>query len=317
MVRITLNGKQKFIGQFDEEEDAVYALDMFIIHTPGYEDYNINFSDKIEEYKNVKYDPSKKREIKSIYKGVGKDTKNPNIYIGRVYYKGVTKQVYRGDDEEDCAFACDLYIAENNIPGRELNFPDEFPDYNSNCIVKTLYEPIGNGVIKLLISSDDKNIILINEEDYDKVKNFICYLDSDKYVRIKVDKLMYLHRYLMDPEERKIVDHIDGNKSNNCKNNLRIMNRDENSQNMSKQEKPCSSKYLGVSHNTLTKKWEAYVCFRGKTVYHKSFNDEETAAKNRDLYIKENLKSAFYKMNFKWDDEDIEELKNKGWKISN
>ena len=73
---------------------------------------------------------------------------------------------------------------------------------------------------------------------------------------------------------RLVVDHIDGNKLNNNLNNLQVIT---NRQNLSR--KGGSSKYVGVSWNTSSKRWLAYINIgNGKNKYIGTFEDEVSAS---------------------------------------
>lgn len=97
---------------------------------------------------------------------------------------------------------------------------------------------------------------LIDDEDYDLIKNYKWYLRKKRnttYVigyippKNKPIKLFRLHRILMGVDDKSlVVDHIDHNGLNNQKSNLRICNNAENSRNRISLP-GSSSKYLGVT----------------------------------------------------------------------
>lgn len=339
MVRITFDNKQTFLGEYNTPLEAAFAIDMYVVYTPHMKDYNLNFPDKKEEYLNTVYVPRDTRIKKSNYYGVGVDTKNQNIYVGRVSNKNVQTQIYRGPDEQACALACDLYIVTNTIPKKILNFPEKFPEYNANHEIKTLCEKIENieltkllknenniddKTLKLLIEEEEKNNIVkllvnrvdegvtINESDYDKVKNYTCSITTKKnldgkekhYIVILTTRTMFLHRYLINPPEELVCDHIDGNTLNNTRKNLRVITSAQNSQNKLKQSN-CTSIYMGVSFDKNRAKWTAKIQKDGKKIYAKYFCNQLIAARARDSYILEHISDGYYKRNFEWGEEDI------------
>jgi len=107
----------------------------------------------------------------------------------------------------------------------------------------------------------------IDLDDYDKIKKYHWGIFISKYgafyicTQCKINdkkKKTLLHRYIMGDPKGLIVDHIDGNPLNNRKNNLRICNCEENSQNRAK-NKNNTSGHKGICWNTREGKWQAYI----------------------------------------------------------
>jgi hypothetical protein len=76
-----------------------------------------------------------------------------------------------------------------------------------------------------------------------------------------------------------MVDHINGNTLNNCRNNLRVTNKSLNGYN-AKIKSNNTSGYRGVSFNKKKRKWEAYI-WLNKRRYHLGYFEtkEEAYAK--------------------------------------
>lgn len=83
----------------------------------------------------------------------------------------------------------------------------------------------------------------------------------------------------MNPPNDKVVDHIDGNKANNRKNNLRICTLEQNSCNQ-KIHSNNTSGFPGVWYSESRNKWVAEIKINGKKIA-KSFNDIENAIAKR------------------------------------
>lgn len=89
--------------------------------------------------------------------------------------------------------------------------------------------------------SDDKYVIgyttntnkefYIDLDDYEKVKKLSWYEDKKGYVVHKDKSMIFLHRFITHAPKGKIVDHINHNKKDNRKDNLRITGYKENSLN--------------------------------------------------------------------------------------
>lgn len=77
------------------------------------------------------------------------------------------------------------------------------------------------------------------------------------------------------------VDHINGNKLDNSKENLRLATRGENNRNVTKR-KSNTSGFKGVSWNKGSGKWVANIGYNGKQIYLGLFTDINKA---NDAYI--------------------------------
>jgi hypothetical protein len=94
----------------------------------------------------------------------------------------------------------------------------------------------------------------------------------------------------------KVTDHSDGNRANNCRSNLRVCNRSENSHNRRKPS-GASSAYQGVFYNRERHKWGAKCRRRGGPIWTGFFDTEEEAARAYDRKAVE-LFGEFARLNF-------------------
>ncbi len=126
-----------------------------------------------------------------------------------------------------------------------------------------------------LKNSDQK--ALCDDRDYDWLHSFATwYLDSDGYpICWKAGKRM--HKMILKGRE---VDHIDGNKLNNQRSNLRPVTHKQNTQN-GKAHKDGSSQYKGVSKRKNG--WRAQICVDGKKMLIGTFPNERWAAYAYDI----------------------------------
>lgn len=140
-----------------------------------------------------------------------------------------------------------------------------------------------------MILTDDKQNemarVLIDLDDVDRVKEHRWSLKDNGYVRTVYNgATTYLHRFVLSAGNNGLdVDHINHNKLDNRKKNLRVCTRSENAYN-----KPTSNSY-GVSGVTklkrnLKKKYRASVRHKGKNIYLGYFDTAEEAEKARLAY---------------------------------
>jgi hypothetical protein len=116
------------------------------------------------------------------------------------------------------------------------------------------------------------------------------YHESCGYYRVSMDNRTYqVHRIvtaIFDNEDpgNVEIDHIDGNKKNNCPSNLRKATFELNRHNCGKRktnykgETP-TSKYPGVTYHKATGKWQAQIQHKGEKIYLGLFKTELEAYK--------------------------------------
>lgn len=134
--------------------------------------------------------------------------------------------------------------------------------------------------------------ITIDAADANKVAQHLWSRDGNGYARNR--KLGSLHRWLLGLErgDKRWVDHINRDRSDNRRSNLRIgTSRVMNAQNLSKAKtfkgRPTTSRYLGV-HQTKDGAWVARGHRHGKPIYLGRFENEEAAARVAAEWRKKN-----------------------------
>jgi len=138
-------------------------------------------------------------------------------------------------------------------------------------------------IVKFLIESPKYgNIeVLIDVEDYNKIKNYRWYAHLDKrtnsfYVRTHIERiiLLSLHRVILNLTNPKIKgDHKDHNTLDNRKQNLRVCTQSENLRNQ-KLHKNNKSGYKGIRWRNKNKKWEAYIGLNHKYTHLGSYKNK-------------------------------------------
>jgi len=120
--------------------------------------------------------------------------------------------------------------------------------------------------------------VLIDEEDYEKIKDKNWHIKLG-YPRTRMGKThIFMHQLILGKKDGFVIDHIDRNKLNNKKSNLRHATREMNFINQNRKRN--HSKFRGVCLSTRNnkKKWRAY-CKRKHLGY---FTTEEEAARAFD-----------------------------------
>jgi len=129
-------------------------------------------------------------------------------------------------------------------------------------------------------------------DDLDLANKYSWYEKDNSgyiYTRCESGKLLRFHRYILglnnnDFNNGIIVDHIDGNPSNNRRDNLRICTASENMKNI-KIRSNNKSGFMGVHYVDRIKRYHAYITVNGKRInlgYYKNINDAVIARKEAE-----------------------------------
>lgn len=133
-----------------------------------------------------------------------------------------------------------------------------------------------------------KGVVLISDEDSD-LAEVSWNINNNGYVRRNKRnhgqiKVVFLHRVIFEriigrkPGRWDICDHINGNKLDNRRPNLRLTNMAGNSQNLPSRSNRTSHGYRGVAFNKKSARWQAVVHKGDRYFYCGSFGDAESAA---------------------------------------
>ncbi|UUV25924.1 MULTISPECIES: HNH endonuclease [Lysinibacillus] len=159
------------------------------------------------------------------------------------------------------------------------------------------------------IMTTDGTLFLVSNEDFNLINDkYTCKIYKDGYVYCtpidKSLKLPYdnLHRILMNPSREKGVhiDHINGDKLDNRRENLRICSHQENMRNKKPhrmyKNKPTTSKYKGVVWDKVRKLWIVKIT-DGEKYSNKGGYTNEIAAANCYNYYAEKMFGEFSQLN--------------------
>lgn len=133
----------------------------------------------------------------------------------------------------------------------------------------------------------DKIFTTIDDEDFELVSQYFWdihngYLHSNKIL---------LHRLILNASKNQIVDHIDHNKLNNQKNNLRLTKNIQNLHNKNLSPKNKSG-FCGVSWHKRLNQWQAMIKVNYKQIHLGNFDKLEDAIAARKIA---NVRYKFHK----------------------
>lgn len=147
-------------------------------------------------------------------------------------------------------------------------------------------------------------VALVDDLDFEKLNQYKWYALNCKgifYARTAIpfegkQKILIMHRLILDAPKDMMVDHRDGNGLNNQRSNIRLCTRGQNK--MNQNTRSGSSQFKGVTWNKRAKKWRAFITVDSKLMYLGSFKSEVAAAKKYDIKAKD-LHGDFANLNFK------------------
>lgn len=159
---------------------------------------------------------------------------------------------------------------------------------------------IDGNIAKIVLRGVSQNIIgkaIIDKEDVAKVRSYKWRLSKGGTDRSKCNgvytgnsqnsKCISLHRFLTNCPQAMYVDHINGNRLDNRKSNLRICTNQENNFNRTAQSNNISG-FKGIWFDKSRNKWTTEIKYNNKKIYIGRYEDKEVAIFSR-LYAEKIL----------------------------
>lgn len=110
---------------------------------------------------------------------------------------------------------------------------------------------------------------LVDDEDYDTIMKFKWCCNNSGLRAYAVGtiegKMVLMHRFIMKPKKGEIIDHINGDRLDNRRKNLRICSYSENGQNLHVLRLNTSG-LRGVSWSRRDSKWRVSIRANGKNI---------------------------------------------------
>jgi len=149
-------------------------------------------------------------------------------------------------------------------------------------------------IVKFPLSNG--GVTFVDDNIADSIRGMNVYRnDSRGYVKIRVHgKSQYLHRFILNAPEGLLVDHINGDKSDNTMSNVRLCTISENNLNQRSPTK-ASSHYRLVYKNR--RKWILRSSLNKKRTHHGLFQSRHVAGIFADQILV-NIVGPFVKRNF-------------------
>ena len=122
-------------------------------------------------------------------------------------------------------------------------------------------------------------VAIVDDDVYEEHSQYKWHCSVNGYAaRRSKNKIVYLHREILNAPKGKIVDHKNQDRLDNRRSNLRICTQGENLRNRGNQTNNTSG-YKGVSYMKREDKWRAYLKYEGQMYWLGSYKDKKDAAK--------------------------------------
>lgn len=147
--------------------------------------------------------------------------------------------------------------------------------------------------MKILFTIKNYHRFLIDDEDFKKVSKYKWHSLTknlgSSYIKTYINKkTIYLHRFILNYFGEFEIDHINRNKLDNQKSNLKISTTYDNRQVKNRYKHLSSGGYKGVIKNGGL--WKAQISIKGKSIsLGKFYSPSEAAKKYDEEVIKLNL----------------------------
>ena len=148
---------------------------------------------------------------------------------------------------------------------------------------------------KSLIPLTKGKSAIVDEEDFVRVNQFKWYHNNTRktkeYARGQLPrayrkKIIYMHRFIMNPPEGMIIHHINGNGLDNRKSNLYVCSYREHEFVENKHKKHKKSRFRGVSFDKRYGKYRARIRSKENVLFLGYFDNEADAAREYDKKLK-------------------------------
>ena len=142
-------------------------------------------------------------------------------------------------------------------------------------------------------------LIVVDDADFDYLNQFNWHSNTNGSVSSSLgggEKRMLISRFIMQAPDNLEVDHIDGNRLNNQRSNLRLATSSQNKMNRGPRV-DCKSGYKGVSWHKQRNKWTARIMADNKYIHLGLFENVIDAAQSYNIAAKKYHKEFDWQMN--------------------
>lgn len=187
-------------------------------------------------------------------------------FLFNLYYVKNMSSIEMADMLNVGSTTINTWLHKNEIPTKRYKKENKYIKKDNHYDIE-LYNYFGEieGVAKIII------------EDYSITQGYIWRVSSEGYVFThKNGKTVFMHRLILKPSNKEIIDHENHDKLDNRRENIRIATKSTNAMNVKKWEHNKSG-IIGVNFRKDTNKWRAYIKINQKQITLGSYDIKEDA----------------------------------------
>ncbi len=135
------------------------------------------------------------------------------------------------------------------------------------------------GISRISLRGDA--VALVDDDDWFLALEHDWFRDDNGYAAmIREGHIERMHRIIVDAQPGELVDHINGDRLDNRRANLRVCSNRENQRNRPKPKTTAkvASRFKGVSWDKCNRTWRAKIVVDGRQLHLGTFADETEAA---------------------------------------
>lgn len=164
-------------------------------------------------------------------------------------------------------------------------------DFVKDKVIGNEYTVDDNNTVHVILRNGEE--MLCDRDDWEKLKQYTWTKDAYGYASASIKRCRKkFHVQVMGKKEGYVIDHIDQNKLNNQKNNLRFATKAGNAAN-SKLSKNNTSGVKGVTR--YRNKWHSQITVNGRNIHLGNYDTIEEAAEARKKAEEKYFKPLFEK----------------------
>jgi len=277
--KFRVNIRRKCVGYWDDEISAAYGYNEYILNNFQDDEFlmkNLNEVEKPKDYKAPKKPKTKYQP--DLPKGVVFVKKTKSYRLKITFKNEKSPQIYIKDKKEALQKYEEILEKLKQTWNAKMNELTITRNIDGIAVIRTTKWSKN--------MSDEEKVhqeILVDDDEWHKLMKIGFWNIDEGYAKNRSTRM---HRLIMNCDDNDTdyhIDHIDYNKKDNRKTNLRKLHKDDplHGHNRKLKQSHNSSKYRGVSFRKDAQRWWMNICHQGVRIC-KLFDSEEEAARYYD-----------------------------------